>query len=233
MPVTLPATHLQLDSGIREAQRRDLPVVSSRQIFVEANGDIDNHATKIPEKSRRRKIPHPPQEKVDIGVQIKLVFALFAAALSLVACKQNGNGPDYTEVPGGQSQVIIFYDRMWSIDSATDSTFGNVFADVKLEENEFYITFSTAFQSEPACSGVSLSALGQPEGNSPNGLSRLNPEAKDQWKLNVTFKPGNEKQAWSMGPMMSVVNSSGEGDVYSIAHTICSIAKGIGGQVIE
>jgi hypothetical protein len=56
---------------------------------------------------------------------------------------------------------------------------------------------------------------------------------KDQWTLNVSFTPGHEKQRWSMEPMMKSTNSSGEGDAHSMAHTVCLIAKGTGGRVIE
>jgi hypothetical protein len=173
--------------------------------------------------------PHPPHEKA----KILLLFALSVAVLSLVACKRNGDGPAHTEMPEVQPQVTIFYDRLWSINSATDSTFTSAPADSKLQENEFYITFATAFQGEQACSGLSLFALDPPGGNSPDALLRLNPAAKDQWKLNVSFRPGHEKQSWWMGPMLKFIKSSGEGDAPSIAHSVCLIAKGTGGQVIE
>jgi hypothetical protein len=176
---------------------------------------------------------YPSLEQASMGIQIKLLFALSVAVLSLVACKRKGDGPVHTEMPGVQPQITIVYDRMWSIGSATDSTFMSVPADAKLQEDKFYMRFATAFQSEPACSGLSLFALDPPGGNSPSALRRLNPAAKDQWKLNVSFTPGQEKQAWSMGPMMKLTNSSGKGDAHSMAHTVCLIAKGSGGQVIE
>jgi hypothetical protein len=168
-----------------------------------------------------------------MGVQIKLLFALSVAVLSLVSCKRNDDRSVHTEMPGAQHQVTIFYDRLWSINSATDSTFTSAPADSKLQENEFYITFATAFQSEPACSGLSLFALDPPGGNSPDALLRLNPASNDQWKLNVSFTPGHEKQPWWMGPMMKLIKSSGEDDAPAMAQSVCLTAKGTGDQVIE
>jgi hypothetical protein len=72
---------------------------------------------------------------------MKLVCALFVAVLSLVDCKQNDEWPVDTKMPKDKPQVIEFYDRTWSIDSATDSTFMSAAAGPKLVENEFYSTF--------------------------------------------------------------------------------------------
>jgi hypothetical protein len=168
-----------------------------------------------------------------MGIKIKLLFALAVAVLSLVACKRNSHGPGHPETPEAQHQVTIVYDRMWSVRSATNFTFMRATADAKLQENEFYTTFATAFRSDQACSGLSLFALDPPGGNSSSDLRRLNPAAKDQWKLNVSFEPGREKQAWSMEPMMKLSKSSGEGNAHSMAHTVCLIASETGGQVIE
>ena len=144
-------------------------------------------------------------------------------------------------MPEAQKPVTIVYDRMWSINSATNFATTHcetLSAEVcqenaRRQEKEFYRMFSTSFQSEAACSGLALFALDAPEGNSASALLNLNPAVKDQWKLNVGFRPGQEKREWSMTPMMKVSITSGEGDAHSMAHTVCLIAKGTGGQVVE
>lgn len=175
-------------------------------------------------------------------IQMKLLLALFAV-LSLAACKRNGDRPVDTKMPEAQPQVTIVYDRMYSNVAVTgyltmhpcpSQSSEMCEHDARDQESEFYTMFSTAFQSEPACSGLSLFALDAPEGNSVSAILKLGRvPTENQWKLNVSFRPGHEKQAWSMNPMMKLNNSSGEGDAHLMAHTVCLIAKGAGGQVVE
>jgi hypothetical protein len=199
-------------------------------IYPAVEGSTQHEGLK---KIQTQEKPCPSPERANTGIQMKLLLAVSVAILSLVACNRKSDVSGQTEKPETQPQVTIIYDRMWSIGSATDSTFMSVPADAKLQENAFFLTFATAFQSEPACSGLSLFALDPPGGNSLSALKRLNPAAKGQWKVNVSFKPGHEKQAWSMGHMMKLVNQSGEGDAHSMAHAVCLGAKETGGQVIE
>jgi hypothetical protein len=102
------------------------------------------------------------------------------------------------------------------------------------EENQFYIMFSTAFQSEPACSGLWLFALNSPDGDSLTALQKVNRvPVEDQWMLNVSFRPEHDKQGWSLQRMVKLPSASGEGDPHSIALKVCSIVRGTGGSVVE
>ena len=103
---------------------------------------------------------------------------------------------------------------------------------VRNQENEFYKRFSSAFQSDPACSGLMLFALDNPEGNSASAWQKLGTVA-DQWLLNVSFTPDFKKQPWSLQRMRMGSQVSGEGDAHSMAHTVCSIVKRTGGSVAD
>jgi hypothetical protein len=166
---------------------------------------------------------------------------LAVLALSLVACKRNSETPVPLGKPEAQSPVTIIYDRIWSIASATNSatmqctaqTLG-VCENARNQENEFYKRFSAAFQSDPACSGLMLFALDNPEGNPASAWQKLGKVAdKDQWLLNVSFEPDFKKQPWSLQRMLMGSQVSGEGDAHLMAHTICSIVKRTGGSVVE
>ena len=176
-------------------------------------------------------------------IQLNLLIALSVAVPSLVACKRNGDRPVHTEMPEAQPRVTIVYDRMYSNVAVTgyltmhpcpSQSSEMCEHNARDQESAFYAKFATAFQFVPACSGLSLIALDSPGGDSPNTTEKLfRVPTKAQWKLNVSFTPGHEKQAWSMAPMTKLNNSSGEGDAHSMAQTVCLIAKEAGGQVVE
>jgi hypothetical protein len=54
------------------------------------------------------------------------------------------------------------------------------------------------------------------------------------WSFQVSFVPGQKKQQWAMNIAPGFSHyTSGEGNVHSVVHTICSIVNGLGGTVTE
>jgi hypothetical protein len=121
--------------------------------------------------------------------------------------------------------------------------------DKKAEEDEldFEASFATAFRSESMCSGLTLAfttSLGQKDymltkaGCSRDGTHcRSEDMLQKYWSLVVFFVPNQEKQPWRIfrvGPSVTLDDlTDGKGDARSMAHTVCSIVKGIGGSVVE
>jgi len=115
------------------------------------------------------------------------------------------------------------------------------------DESNFEASFATAFQSERMCSGLTLAfttSLGQKDYMLTKAGCTLGGEhcrSEDMlhkyWSLVVFFVPNQEKQPWRIFRVGTSVTlddlTDGTGDARSMAHTVCSIVKGIGGSVIE
>lgn len=197
-----------------------------------------NRQQNRPQLKESHRMPPKPHDRTRLAMLH--LFAFSVVALSQVACRRPGQ-TSKTETKLDQPRIVIVYDRMWSINSAEDSSFSGCLSNVPqqckenadLEEGKFYHQFASAFQLERACSGLSLFALNSPEGTSPTAYEMVSkvPES-NQWMLNVSFRPGPETQQWSFGPMGKVARISGLGNAQLMARSVCSVANGSGGSLI-
>jgi hypothetical protein len=101
------------------------------------------------------------------------------------------------------------------------------------DEAQFTEEFSTAFQAEAACSGITLAVYKGPQHNSPQATQMMTNE-EGYWSFQVNFEPEAKTQRWQMSFSPKETHaSSGEGNASSIAHAVCSLVKGVGGSVKE
>jgi hypothetical protein len=155
--------------------------------------------------------------------------------------------------------MVVEYDGWWANDYASGAGKKKCFAEgltscesdnnvdvieARADETDFEGKFSAAFQSDPICSGITLRGFGGKNHRISNvgtlleagqALANANATAEGYWFLIVSYVPEQKKQSWSMSLTdTSLTNdTSGEGDAHSMAHTVCSIVKGIGGSVVE
>jgi hypothetical protein len=157
---------------------------------------------------------------------------------ALVGCEQNHRNP---------RTVVV--DEWWSNDYAVEAgwnqcrNFGNltdgycnseqVKNGYRQEEAQFTEAFSTAFQADTACSGIALAVFRDPS-DGRSQAAKIMAESNSYWSFQVNFQPGAKVQSWAMDlAPKHTHSSSGEGNASSIARTICSIVKGMGGSVAE
>ena len=181
-----------------------------------------------------------------------LIFWLFLAVIPMAGCKKDSP----PEVPKkAVLPTIIENDGWWSNDYAASvaenrcardgTTPCNDNSEPVLEarqaETDFEGKLAASFQADPTCYGLTLRGFGgrnrritDPESLTKNAASLAKADVQGYWFLIVDFIPEEEKQSWSMDILPSHTNNvSGEGDAKSMAHTICSVAKGVGGTVAE
>lgn len=170
--------------------------------------------------------------------RIFIIAALLTAGLSAVTgCKQH------------RALHAVVVDEWWSSDYAANAGWSKcrmeggtpeycnsqqLKDESRQEEAQFTDEFSTAFQTDTTCSGVTLAVFKDPYDDSKS--RKIVNGSDSYWFFQVNFEPGEKKQSWAMNLNHTgkVTNhSSGEGDVRSIANAVCLIAKGAGGSVTE
>jgi hypothetical protein len=169
---------------------------------------------------------------------ILIIAALLTTGLSfLTGCKQR------------KEIRAVVIDEWWSSDYAVSAGWSKcqmaggapkycdseeVTEGSRQEEAQFTNEFSTAFQTDTACSGVTLAVFKNSNDDSP-GREIMN-GGDSYWSFLVNFVPGEKKQSWAMnlrktGKFTNL--SSGEGNVRSMVHSVCLIVNGAGGSVAE
>jgi hypothetical protein len=181
-----------------------------------------------------------------------LIFGLLLAAIAIAGCKKDSPQelPKKTVLP-----TIVENDGWWSNDYAAQVAENRCARDgttpcddntepvreARQAETDFEGKLSASFQADPTCSGLTLRGFGgrnnritDADSLVKSAASTANAGAQEYWFLIVDFVPEEEKQSWSMDILPSHTNNvSGEGDSKSMAHTICSVAKGVGGKVVD
>lgn len=105
--------------------------------------------------------------------------------------------------------------------------------DYRQEEAQFTEAFSTAFQADTTCSGITLAVYRGPGGENSQATKIMFRE-DGYWSFQVNFDPGAKTQRWQMSlAPKQTGSSSGEGTASSIARTVCLIVMGAGGSVDE
>ena len=86
----------------------------------------------------------------------------------------------------------------------------------------FEVELTTFFAADPSCHGIVLvTNIFDVSGSAP----------KPEWRLELMVDLGDSQPSWELVHLADKVYMTGKGGPEQIAHSICSIAKGIGGSV--
>jgi hypothetical protein len=125
-----------------------------------------------------------------------------------------------------KAQPSISIDNWWSFDYAKNACDmlrrgGEACPsiDPKSDVLAFEDQMRTAFSTDYACQGVTLRSKQSNQGDEP------------RWQLMFDYVPGERKQRWSLVSLSNRRTANGTGAPEEVAHAICSVAKGRGGNV--
>jgi hypothetical protein len=137
----------------------------------------------------------------------------------------------------------IVYDQWWSSDYAANGAATRCSPEgrqmcqdnARSEEAAFLRKFSAAFQSDPTCAGLRLLVAGGSKNTSQQASSALAElDEREHWWLIIDFSSEAQQQSWTMTHQPgSDRRTSGEGDPFSIARSVCNIARNRGGSVVD
>ena len=183
-----------------------------------------------------RRQPLPIQQALPVGGDALTGVLSFGLSIGVEGCKQH-------KLPRA---VVV--DEWWSNDYAVEAGWSAckrdglsdqycnskpVTDDYRQEEGQFTEAFSTAFQADTTCSGITLAVYRGPDGENSQA-SKIMFREEGYWSFQVNFDPGAKTQRWQMSlAPKQTHSSSGEGTASSIARTVCLIVKGAGGSVDE
>lgn len=171
------------------------------------------------------------------GNQTKVIvgLAISVAVFSFAGCKQ-GSRRSSIEV---KSSKTIVYSREDLIDlRGYCVSQGESLEECKGEEGEWVSRFSTAFQSDPTCSGLHLIVDSGVETSRSASQELENVKGAGYWHLLVDpVYPTSEhgSRAWFYLYLEPGHDShtTAKGTPATIVRTVCSVANGAGGKVTE
>jgi hypothetical protein len=94
--------------------------------------------------------------------------------------------------------------------------------------NTFESDLAAQIAASPLCNGVQFARFEGPGSKDRTGAEAMQ---KDYWGMSLNYQPGDSKQEWAMNH--GSVVTSGKGDPKEIAESVCSIASGRGGRLLN
>jgi hypothetical protein len=136
-----------------------------------------------------------------------------------------------------KKQTAIVVDDWWNVDYAKSgceprsNSGSQCIGDPVLEVRDFEAKLDTVFASDPSCQGVVFVSYRGP--NSPSSPEAARVDSKAEWQLMMDFNMGETSQSWSMVRRSDWHMATGTGTPQEIIHTICAVAKQVGGSVVK